>query len=155
MQEFFSFVWYIFFFFFCFWLFFVLFFSELNSTQKVTTENLSWNKCKTWPVENSQILLKIQEKLAASESLTSGLFLGNLNSPNPARRGKSDAKFFSERFSYRNHLNPRSYEKVMAVLRTTVGLGFETRCRRAPVVATARIWWIWQGKTHELDSNTT
>ena len=42
-------------------------FSSLRSTKEVTTENMSSNKWKTWPVEISEDVLKIDKKLVTTK----------------------------------------------------------------------------------------
>ena len=42
-------------------------FSSLRSTKEVTTENMSLNKLKPWPVENSEDMLKIDKKLVTKK----------------------------------------------------------------------------------------
>ena len=42
-------------------------FSSLWSTKEVTTENISINKWKAWPMENSKDVLKIDKKLATTK----------------------------------------------------------------------------------------
>ena len=48
--------------FFDFFFFFFDIFPSLGSTKEVTTENMSLNKWKSWPVENSEDELKIDKK---------------------------------------------------------------------------------------------
>ena len=49
-----------------FFLFFYIF-SSIKSTIEVTTENMSLNKWKAWPVENSEDMLKIDKKACDHE----------------------------------------------------------------------------------------
>ena len=49
--------------FFDFFLLFLWYFSSLRTTKEVTIENMSLNKWKPWPVENSEDMLKIDKNL--------------------------------------------------------------------------------------------
>ena len=49
-------------------------FSSLRSTKEVTTENMSLNWWKAWPVENSEDVLKIDKKLVTTKIGSCGQF---------------------------------------------------------------------------------
>ena len=66
-------------------------FPSLRSTKEVTTENMSSNKWKTWPVENSEDVLKIDKKLVTTKRGSCDHFLTNLNFSNP---GLDGSEFF-------------------------------------------------------------
>ena len=54
-------------------------FSSLRSTKEVTTKNMSLNKSKPWPMENLEVLLKIDKKLVTTNIGSCGLFLSKIN----------------------------------------------------------------------------
>ena len=54
-------------------------FSSLRSTKDVTTKNMSLNKWKAWPVENSEDMLKIDKKLVMRKRGSCDQFLANIN----------------------------------------------------------------------------
>jgi len=56
-----------------FFLFFYIY-SSLRSTKEVTTENMSLNWWKAWPVENSEDVLKIDKKLVTTKIGSCGQF---------------------------------------------------------------------------------
>ena len=61
--------------------FFFLFFdisSSLRSTKEVTTENISLNKWKAWPVENLEDMLKIDKKLVTTKRGSYDQFLAKI-----------------------------------------------------------------------------
>ena len=60
-------------------------FPLLRSTKAVTTENMSSNKCKTWPVEFSENWMKIDKNLVTTKRGSCDHFLTNLKIPNPER----------------------------------------------------------------------
>ena len=68
---------------FSFYFFYI--FSSLRSTKEVTTENMSLNKWKPWPVENSEDMLKIDKKLVTRKRGSRDQFLAKI-------------KFFKTRF---------------------------------------------------------
>ena len=70
---------------FLFYLFYI--FPLLRSTKEVTTENMSANKCKTWPVEFSENLLKIDKNLVTTKRGSCDHFLSNLEFSNLDRTG--------------------------------------------------------------------
>ena len=53
-------------------------FSSLWSTKEVTTENISLNKWKAWPMENSKDVLKIDKKLVTTKSGSRDQFLAKI-----------------------------------------------------------------------------
>ena len=59
--------------------YFFVIFSSLRITKKVTIENMSLNKWKAWPVENSKDVLKIDKKLVTTKIGSCGLFLSKIN----------------------------------------------------------------------------
>ena len=101
--------------------FFILFFDIfplLRSTKAVTTENMSSNKCKTWPVEFSENWMKIDKNLVTTKRGSCDHFLANLKIPNPvACGGWPNPKFFSDRFAYMERRKRSSYVKTRPVLR--------------------------------------
>jgi hypothetical protein len=115
-------------------------FSSLRSTQEVTTENLSLNKWKTWPVKNSEDGSKIEKKLVTQKRGSCDQFLAKI-------------KFF-DWFWYMERRNPSSYAKTGPISSLDSELEDKTGTMRKKVVTKARIWWNRWGKTHELDSNT-
>ena len=54
-------------------------FSSLWSTKEVTTENISLNKWKAWPMENSKDVLKIGKKLVTTKRGSFEQFLAKIN----------------------------------------------------------------------------
>ena len=58
-------------------------FPLLRSTKAVTTENMSSNKCKTWPVEFSENQMKIDKNLVTTKRGSCDPFLTNLKFSNP------------------------------------------------------------------------
>ena len=62
------------------WLFllFLWYFSSLRTTKEVTTENMSLNKWKAWPVENSEDMLKIDKKLVTRKRGSCDQFLAKI-----------------------------------------------------------------------------
>ena len=69
-----------------FFLFFDIF-SSLRSTKEVTTENMSLNKWKAWPVENSEDMIKIDKMLVTTKRESCDHFLTNLKFLNPDKAG--------------------------------------------------------------------
>ena len=67
-------------------------FPLLRSTKSVTTENMSSNKCKTWPVEFSENLLKIDKNLVTMKRESCDHFLTNLKILNPNNMGMDRSK---------------------------------------------------------------
>ena len=57
-------------------------FPLLRSTKAVTTENMSSNKCKTWPVEFSENWMKIDKNLVTTKRGSCDHLLANLKIPN-------------------------------------------------------------------------
>ena len=90
-------------------------FPLLRSTKEVTTENMSSNKWKTWPVEISEDVLKIDKKLVTTKRWSCDQFLTNLKFSKP--KGWTDPKFFSDRFWYMERRNRSSYAKTRPVLK--------------------------------------
>ena len=70
---------------FSFYFFYI--FSSLRSTKEVTTENMSQNKWKTWPVEISEDVLKIDKKLVTTKRGSCDQFLTKLKFPDPDNAG--------------------------------------------------------------------
>ena len=72
-------------------------FSLLRSTKEVTTENMSLNKWKTWPVEFLENLLKIDKNFVTKKRWSCDHFLTNLKFLNPdtSRDGWIQKKFWS------------------------------------------------------------
>ena len=64
--------------FFEFFLLFLDIFSSLRSTKEVTTKNMSLNKGKAWPVENSKDVLKIGKKLMTTKRGSREQFLAKI-----------------------------------------------------------------------------
>ena len=64
--------------FFDFLFLFFWYFSSLRSTKEVTTENMSLNEWKVWPVENSEDMLKINKKLVTTKRWSYDLFLAKI-----------------------------------------------------------------------------
>ena len=58
--------------------YFVDIFSSLRSTKEVTKENMSLNKWKAWPVENSKDVLKIGKKLMTTKRGSRDQFLAKI-----------------------------------------------------------------------------
>ena len=58
--------------------YFVDIFSSLRSTKEVTKENMSLNKWKAWPVENSKDVLKIGKKLMTTKRGSCDQFLAKI-----------------------------------------------------------------------------
>jgi len=118
-------------------------FSSLRSTKEVTTENMSSNKWKTWPVEISEEVLKIDKTLVTTKRGSCDHFLTKIKifDPGKLRRGWTDPKFFSDRFWYMERRNLSSYAKTRPVLRIDSELEDKTETMRAKVVTAARIWW--------------
>jgi len=58
--------------------YFVDIFSSLRSTKEVTKENMSLNKWKAWPVENSKDVLKIGKKLVITKRGSRDQFLAKI-----------------------------------------------------------------------------
>ena len=50
-----------------------------RSTKEVTTENMSLNKSKAWPMENLEVLLKIDKKLVTTKRGSFDQFLAKIN----------------------------------------------------------------------------
>ena len=69
-------------------------FSSLRSTKAVTTENMSPNKCKTWPVEFSENWMKIDKNLVTTKRGSCDHFLANLKIPNPSKAGDGRIRNF-------------------------------------------------------------
>ena len=69
-----------------FFLFFDIF-SSLRSTKEVTTKNMSLNKWKTWPMEFSKNLLKIDKNLMTTKKGSCDHFLTNLKFSNLSKTG--------------------------------------------------------------------
>ena len=55
---------------------------------------MSLNKWKTWPVENSEDVLKTDKKLLGSKRQACDQFLGKINLPNPTKQGMDNSKIF-------------------------------------------------------------
>ena len=53
-------------------------FSSLRSTKEVTAENMSLNKWKAWPMENSEDMLKIDKKLVTRKRGSRDQFLAKI-----------------------------------------------------------------------------
>ena len=71
-----------------FWLFyfiFLIFFPLLRSTKEVTIENMSLNKWKVWPVENSEDVLKINKKLMTTKRGSCDQFLAKIKFSEPSK----------------------------------------------------------------------
>ena len=64
--------------FFDFFLLFLSYFSSLRSTKEVTMENMSLNKWKAWPMENSKDVLKIDKKLVITKRGSRDQFLAKI-----------------------------------------------------------------------------
>ena len=75
-------------------LFISLIFFSLRSTKEVTTENMSLNKWKSWPVENSEIMLKIDIKLVSMTRGSYDQFLAKIKFSEPSKTGMSGSEFF-------------------------------------------------------------
>ena len=78
------------------WLFlfnFLIFFS-LWSTKELTIENMSLNKWKAWPVENSEDVLKIDKKLVTTKRGSCDQFLAKIKFPKPDRGDEWIRNFF-------------------------------------------------------------
>ena len=58
-------------------------YSSLRSTKEVTTENMSLNKSKAWPVENSEVMLKIDKKLVTTKRGSCDQFLAKIKFSKP------------------------------------------------------------------------
>ena len=69
-------------------------FPLLRSTKAVTTENMSSNKCKTWPVEFSENWMKIDKNLVTTKRGSCNHFLANLKIPNPSKAGDGRIRNF-------------------------------------------------------------
>ena len=69
-------------------------FPLLRSTKAVTTENMSSNKCKTWPVEFSENWMKIDKNLVTTKRGSCDHFLANLKIPNLDKAGMDGSKIF-------------------------------------------------------------
>ena len=75
----------------CFWdsltfsFYFFDIFSSLRSTKEVTTENMSSNKCKTWPVEFSENWMKIDKNLVTTKIGSYDQFLVKIKFSEPGR----------------------------------------------------------------------
>ena len=61
---------------FTFFFFFFDIFPSPRSTKEVTTENMSLNKWKAWPVENSEDMLKFDKKIVTKKIGSCDLFFG-------------------------------------------------------------------------------
>ena len=64
--------------FFDFFLLFLWYFYSLRTTKEVTLENMSLNKWKAWPVENSEDVLKIDKKLVTRKRGSHDQFLAKI-----------------------------------------------------------------------------
>ena len=62
-------------------------FPLLRSTKEVTTENISSNKCKTWPVEFSENLIKIDKNHVTTKRGSCDHILTNLKYLNLGKAG--------------------------------------------------------------------
>ena len=69
-------------------------FPLLRSTKEVTTKNMSSNKWKTWPVENSENLLKIDKNLVTTKRGSCDHFLTKIKISNPDKAGMDGSEFF-------------------------------------------------------------
>ena len=69
-------------------------FSLLRSTKEVTTENMSSNKCKTWPMKFLENLLKIDKNLVTTKRWSCDHFLTNLKFSNPKTMGNGRIRNF-------------------------------------------------------------
>ena len=69
-----------------FFLFFHIF-SSLRITKEVTTKNMSLNKWKAWPVENSEDVLKIDKKLVTMKIGSCDKFLAKIKFSKPNKAG--------------------------------------------------------------------
>ena len=69
--------------FFEFFLLFLWYFSSLRTIKEVTTENMSLNKWKPWPVENSEDILKINKKLVTTKIESCDQFLTKIKFSKP------------------------------------------------------------------------
>ena len=65
-----------------FFLFFDIF-TSLRSRKVVTTKNMSLNKLKAWPVENSEDMLKIDKKLVSTKIGSCDQFLAKIKFSKP------------------------------------------------------------------------
>ena len=72
-------------------------FFSLRSTKEVTTENMSLNKWKVWPVENSEDVLKIDKKLVTTKRGSCDQFLAKIKffDPNNVGDERIQKKFWS------------------------------------------------------------
>jgi len=71
--------------FFDFFFFFFDIFSSLRSTKEVTTENMSLNWWKAWPVENLEDELKIDKKLVTTKIGSCDKFLAKIKFFEPGK----------------------------------------------------------------------
>ena len=62
-------------------------FSSLRNTKEVTTENMSLNKWKTWPVKNSEDVLKIDKTFVTTKKGSCDQFLTKINFFDPNKIG--------------------------------------------------------------------
>ena len=79
--------------FFDFFYFFDIF-SSLRSTKEVTTENMSLNKWKVWPVKNSEDVLKINKKLVTTKRGSCDQFLTKIKISDPKRTADARIRNF-------------------------------------------------------------
>ena len=93
-------------------------FSSLRSTKEVTTENMSLNKWKTWPVEILEDVLKNDKKLVTTKRGSCDQFLTKIKISDPSKVGDGwIQKKISDQFWYMERRNPSSYAKTRPVLR--------------------------------------
>ena len=79
---------------------------------------MSLKKWKTWPVEISEDVLKIDKKLVTTKRESCDQFLTNLKFSNPFTDGGwTDPKKISDRFWYMERRNRSSYAKTRPVLK--------------------------------------
>ena len=109
-------------------------FSSLRSTKEVTTENISLNNWKTWPVEFPEDVLEIDKNLVTTKRRSCDHFLTKIKISDPDRAGMDGSKKISDRFWYMEHRNLSSYTKTRPVFRTDSELEDKTGTMRAKVI---------------------
>ena len=101
---------------------------------------MSLNKWKTWPVENSENLLKIDTNFVTTKRGSGDHFLTNLKFSNPDKVEMDGSKKISDRFWYMERRNRSSYAKTRPVLRIDSELEDKTEIMRTKLVRAAKIW---------------
>ena len=95
---------------------------------------MSLNKSKAWPVENLEVMLKMEKKLVTTKRGSCDQFLTKIKIFEPDGAGDGQIQIFFDGFWYMERQNPSSYAKTRPILRIDSELEDKTGTMRAKVV---------------------